>query len=618
MPAVKEEYEVELGAVYKGNGRCDFFLWGPFHEKIELRIVHPDERIISMERISRGYWKAGLKDVYPGCRYFYRLGGDSDRPDPASHFQPEGVHGPSGVIDHGDFVWTDESWKGLQFSEFIIYEIHVGTFTPDETFDGVISRLDDLKDLGINALEIMPVAQFPGARNWGYDGAFPFAVQNSYGGPDGLKRLVDACHGKGMAVILDVVYNHLGPEGNYLREFGPYFTDTYKTPWGQAINFDSGYNDEVRNFFIENAVHWFDRFHMDALRLDAVHAIYDLSAKPFLLQLSERIEALSEQKGRKLYLIAENDSNDIKIISPRQTGGYNLDAQWNDDFHHALHALITGERTGYYMDFGSTGQVVKSLREGFVYDWKYSAFRKRRHGNSSAGRPASQFIVSCQNHDQVGNRMLGERLSSLVSFEKLKTAAGLLFLSPYIPLLFMGEEYGEDRPFLYFVSHCDPELIDAVRNGRKAEFSSFQWKDEVPDPQHADTFLSSKLIWDKRTEGRNSSLLSFYRLLIGLRREVPALANLDNKKLACSSEEEKVIFMRRWEGESHICAVFNFQETDRSVKVILPGGRWNKLIDSSDELWMGPGSLTPSSLRNGDEITLRSESIAVYVLEKGE
>jgi maltooligosyltrehalose trehalohydrolase len=616
MLAETEKYDIEIGAVYKGNGRCDFFLWAPGREDVELKIVYPSERKISMRKDNRGYWSAGPENVYPGCRYFYSVGGEKDLPDPASHFQPEGVHGPSEVFDHEDFAWTDSSWKGHDLSELIIYEIHVGTFTPEETFDGVIARLDDLKDLGINALEIMPVAQFPGGRDWGYDGAFPFAVQNTYGGPDGLKRLVDACHARDMAVILDVVYNHLGPEGNYLREFGPYFTNTYCTPWGQAINFDGEYSDDVRNFFLDNAIYWFERFHMDALRLDAVHAIYDFSAKPFLVQLSERVRLLSEQKGRKLYLIAESDRNDIKVISPVQNGGYGIDAQWNDDFHHALHSLITGERSGYYMDFGRTGQVAKALREGYVYSWEYSGFRKRRHGTSSAGRPASQFIVACQNHDQTGNRMLGERLSSLVSFEALKAAAGLLFLSPYIPLLFMGEEYGEDNPFLYFVSHCDPDLITAVRNGRKAEFSSFQWSDEVPDPQHTDTFLRSKLAWEKRMKKSNSCLLSFYRLLIELRKTVPAISTLDNKKLYVSfSEEEKMIVLRRWEGESHVCAIFNFQNTDSALKMILPEGNWKKIIDSSDEIWGGPGPLSPGSVADGDEMLFRASSMAAYMLE---
>ncbi len=375
----------------------------------------------------------------------------------------------------------------------IMYELHAGTFIPEGTFDAVIPGLDHLKDLGINATDIMPVAQFPGERNWGYDGVYPFAVQNSYGGPDGLKRIVNECHTKGIAVILDVIYNHLGPEGNYLRDYGPYFTDRYKTPWGQAINFDGPYSNEVRNFFIENALSWLKNYHIEGLRIDAIHGIYDMSAQPFLPELAERVEEFSQQEGRKFYLIAESDLNNSYALRPRDSGGSGLDALWCDDFHHALHTLLTGETDGYYVDFGKIGHLVKSFREGFVYSGQYSAFRKRNHGNSSADIPPDRFVVFSQNHDQTGNRLKGERLSSLVSFESLKLAAGVVLLSPYIPLIFMGEEYGETAPFLFFISHSDPELIKAVRQGRKDEFKTFNWKDEPPDPQDIETFMRSKL-----------------------------------------------------------------------------------------------------------------------------
>jgi maltooligosyltrehalose trehalohydrolase len=411
-----------------------------------------------------------VQGVKPGTRYFYRLDGNTERPDPASKFQPEGVHGPSQVIDP-HFVWEELHWSGIPFSHYVLYELHVGTFTAQGTFDAIVPHLDELKDLGITSIEIMPVAQFPGDRNWGYDGVYPGAVQNSYGGPEGLKRLIDACHQRGLAVTLDVVYNHLGPEGNYLCDFGPYFTDRYHTPWGAAINFDGPDSDAVRRFFIENALSWVTEFRLDALRLDAVHGIFDFSALHFLQELAAAVHEQAERLNRRIYVIAESDLNDVRLVSSPELGGYGLDAQWNDDFHHALHTLLTGERTGYYEDFGRIQDLAKAFAEGFVYSGAYSPARRRRHGNTSKDLAADRFVVCAQNHDQVGNRLKGDRLSALVSFEGLKLAAAVVLLSPFIPLLFMGEEYGETAPFPYFVSHSDPDLIEVVRRGRRAEFA---------------------------------------------------------------------------------------------------------------------------------------------------
>ncbi|NIO20211.1 MAG: malto-oligosyltrehalose trehalohydrolase, partial [Candidatus Aenigmarchaeota archaeon] len=360
---------MRIGPHYIGNGRCEFSIWAPFLKDVAIKMVSPEERLIPMSRYKNGYWKVVVDDVFPRTLYFYRLERSLDRPDPASNFQPEGVHGPSQIVDHSAFQWEDKNWRGINLENMIIYELHVGTFTNEGTFDAIIPRLDDLCDLGINAINIMPVAQFPGERNWGYDGVHPFAVQNSYGGLEGLKRLVNACHKRGIAIILDVVYNHLGPEGNYLGDFGPYFTEKYKTPWGSAINFDDAYSDEVRNFFIENALYWFLHYHVDGLRLDAVHAIYDMSAKPFLHEVAERVEDFSNEYGRKFYLIAESNLNDVKVITRRKFGGYGINAQWCDDFHHSLHTLLTDEKTGYYIDFGNMEQFVKALREGFVISW---------------------------------------------------------------------------------------------------------------------------------------------------------------------------------------------------------------------------------------------------------
>jgi maltooligosyltrehalose trehalohydrolase len=609
-----------IGAEYIGRGRCRFSVWGPFLKGLSVKVEGPLRHFIAMEKDGAGYWNADVENVYPGILYRYRLEDELDRPDPASHFQPEGVHGPSQVVDHSAFMWNEGNWKGIPLQDMIMYELHVGTFSPGGTFDDVVSRLDDLLDLGVNAIELMPVAQFPGERNWGYDGVYPFAVQNSYGGPDGLKRLVNVCHLKGIAVILDVVYNHLGPEGNYLGNFGPYFTDKYRTPWGQAMNFDGPYSNEVRAYFIENALTWFHNYHIDALRLDAIHGISDMSAKPFLQELAERVDALSAERERKLYLIAESDLNDSRVIKPRELGGYGFDAQWCDDFHHALHTLLTGENTGYYCDFGSVGDLAKSLRGGFVYTGQYSCYRKRNHGNSSKDRPAAQFVVFSQNHDQVGNRMLGERLSSLASFEALKLAAGNVLLSPYIPLLFMGEEHGEDAPFLYFVSHFDKDLIDAVRKGRKEEFRTFAWQGDPPDPQGLETFIRSKIHWEKRDVGNHKVLLDFYKRLINLRKEINTLAEFSKDSFAVHGlEDEKIVFIHRWYEYKDICifAAFNFDKQDRKTMTELSEGTWKIILDSADQLWRGLGSYLPETLHSGAEIILRGESFAVYIKEVG-
>jgi len=605
---------MKIGAWRLSNGKYEFIVWGPILGNVSLKIVSPIERNIAMEKNEKGYWRAVIDNVLPGTLYLYRLENEIERPDPASHLQPEGVHGPSQVIDHFTFHWEDSEWRGIPLSKMIMYEIHVGTFTPEGTFDAIFQRLDDLRDMGINAVELMPVSQFPGERNWGYDGVYHFAVQNSYGGPEGLKRLVNECHKKGIAVILDVVYNHLGPEGNYLWDYGPYFTDKYKTPWGMAINFDDAYSNEVRNFFAENALHWFKNYHIDGLRLDAIHGVSDFSAKPFLQELAEKVEEFSLQEGRKFYLIAESDLNDSRVIKPRELSGYGIDAQWCDDFHHCLHTLVTGESQGYYVDFGRLEYLIKSLREGFVYSGQYSEYRKKNYGNSSKEIPASQFIVFSQNHDQIGNRMFGERLASLVSFESLKLVAGAVLLSPYIPLLFMGEEYGEDAPFFYFVSHLDENLIEAVRKGRKEEFKSFSWREEPPDPQAVETFLKSKINWEKREKDNHKVLLMFYKKLIKLRKEIPALSNLSKENLDVRGIKDKqVLLIKRWKGESEVFCIFNYNNYDANIIIPLTNGIWKKILDSSDEIWKGMGTLLPEIINQGDEVTVKGHSLALYL-----
>lgn len=609
---------MKIGSNYLGGGECEFRVWAPFLKNASVEIIRPEKRKLSMEEGERGYWKVRIDDVAPGSLYYYELDGEERRPDPASEFQPKGVHGPSQVVDHNSFDWEDEDWSNIPLERMIIYELHVGTFTPEGTFESIIPRLDSLNDLGVNAIEIMPVGQFPGERNWGYDGTYPYAVQNSYGGPSGLKKFVNVCHERKISVILDVVYNHLGPEGNYLRDYGPYFTDKYRTPWGDAVNFDGKYSDEVRNFFIENTLHWFGSYHIDALRIDAVHAIHDMSAKPFLRELSEAVHEYSRREDRKFYLIAESDLNDVKIVNPPKLGGFGFDAQWCDDFHHSLHALLTGEEKGYYVDYGETEHLVKALREGFVYSWDYSEYRKRRFGSSSENVPGYKFMVFSQNHDQVGNRMLGERLSELVSFEALKLAAAMVLVSPYVPLLFMGEEYGERSPFLYFVSYSDQELIEAVRGGRKKEFDEFEWRGEPPDPQSPETFHRSKLEWEMREEGKRRALLNFYRLLIKLRKEITALSGLDKEKLDASTMEGKnLLLLRRWDDEDQVFCAMNFDKTREKFRIDLPDDAWERVIDSSDAKWRGPGSSAPEQIERGQTLEINPQSFVLYERGRG-
>jgi maltooligosyltrehalose trehalohydrolase len=612
------ERDFSLGASCLENGRCAFCVWAPFSQKVEVHVLSPKEQACPLDRDGQGYHRGVLEQVEPGSRYLYRLEGAKERPDPASRFQPEGVHGPSQVL-LSDFPWEDSAWFGLPLKEYILYELHVGTFTQEGTFEAVISHLDELKDLGVTALELMPVAQFPGNRNWGYDGVYPFAVQSTYGGPEGLKTLVNACHRKSLAVVLDVVYNHLGPEGNYLWDYGPYFTDRYQTPWGSAINFDGPESDPVRRYFIENALYWIREFHMDGLRLDAVHAIFDFSAFPFLEELAQSVHQETERTDRQVYLVAENALNDTRLIRPQELGGFGLDAQWNDDFHHSLRTVLTGERDGYYQDFGTLHHLAKAFREGFAYSGAYSTFRRRRHGRSSWDIPAQHFVVFDQNHDQVGNRMRGERLGACISFEALKLAAGCVLLSPYVPLLFMGEEYGEKAPFPYFVSHSDPGLIESVRKGRKVEFGPFSWQGEPPDPQGEGTFLSAKLDHSLKNEKEHRTLLDFYKELIALRRENKPLAHLSKEAMeVVAMEREEILLVRRWRGHEQWAVVFHFGKKENPCAVPLPRGRWVKQLDSADVRWLGPGSLVQEAIRSTKEghLDLQPESILILKREK--
>jgi maltooligosyltrehalose trehalohydrolase len=579
-----------LGATPLPGDRCRFLVFAPSARAVQVRLLSPTPRVVALERDDSGYHHAVADGVKAGALFLYRLEHGVERPDPASRFQPQGVHGPSMVTDPGAFAWRDREWRGIPLSSYILYELHVGTYTPEGTFDAIIPRLDSLVELGVTALELMPVSQFPGRRNWGYDGVYPFAVQESYGGPEGLKRLVEACHLRGLAVVLDVVYNHLGPEGNYLSDFGPYFSDRYRTPWGSALNFDGPCSDEVRRFFLENALCWLREFHVDALRLDAIHGILDFSASPFLSELAGAVGNLRKEENRMVYLIPESDLNDARVVTPRDEGGYGLDAQWSDDFHHALHTLLTGERDGYYNDFGGIGHMARAFTDGFVYSGQYSVYRRRRHGNTTRHLPAGKFVVFAQNHDQVGNRMRGDRLASLVSFESLKLAAGVVLLSPFVPLLFMGEEYGEIAPFLYFVHHGDEALIEAVRSGRKEEFAAFGWKGEIPDPQDEGTFLRSRPDPALRNSGNHALLCSLHRELIRIRKIDPILSRTDREGMVVTPfEKENALLVLRRHGPAQAAAVFHFGDAPAILPLSLPGGPWEKVLDSSDPVWGGPG-----------------------------
>ncbi|HEY1657853.1 MAG TPA: malto-oligosyltrehalose trehalohydrolase [Candidatus Sulfotelmatobacter sp.] len=583
-----------LGATRLADSDWQFLVWAPNSRTVEVNFVDRKRRI-EMEPLERGYFRATVEDLEPNARYLYRLEDGRELPDPASRFQPEGVHGPSQGFDTGAFEWTDHSWRGRPLEGSVFYELHVGTYTREGTFEGLIPHLPYLVDLGITTIELMPIAQFPGSRNWGYDGVYEFAPQNSYcgpqalGGPHALQKFVDEAHAHGLAVALDVVYNHLGPEGNYLNAYGAYFTDLYRTPWGQALNFDGAGSDEVRRFFIENALYWLEDYHVDALRLDAIHGIFDFGARHFLAELKAAVSDLSKRLGRRLHLIAESDLNDARVLHGPERGGYGIDAQWSDDFHHSVHSLLTRERTGYYLDFGGIDPLIMTLRDGWFYSGQYSRHRERHYGNSPCGIAPSRFVVCDQNHDQVGNRAAGERLSSLVSFEAAKLAAGITLLSPFTPLLFMGEEYGETAPFQYFTSHGDPGLIEAVRKGRREEFAAFGWEEGVPDPQDEKTFCRSKLDHSLTAVEPHRTMLGFYRELIQIRKRYDLGG--DATQTVKLLNESGVLLWR--ETDEQVAMLFNFGAAEMVVKLPELAGAWSTVIRSSDQKWRGPKADSP-------------------------
>jgi maltooligosyltrehalose trehalohydrolase len=477
-----------------------------------------------MRRADGGWWKIEAPDVGSEADYAFALDGGPPRPDPRAPRLPWGVHGPSRLVDHDAYTWADAGWQPPSPADGIVYELHVGTFSPEGTFAGVAARLDHLVELGVTHVELMPVHSFPGRFGWGYDSVGLFAPQETYGGPDGLKRLVDACHARGLGVILDVVYNHFGPEGNYLDEFGPYRTDRFQTPWGGAVNFGDRGAPEVRRFVIDNALAWFRDYHVDALRLDAVHAYVDLTAVHILEELAAEVGILERSLGRRFWVVAESDLNDPRLLRPPGLGGYGLDAQWSDDFHHALHVTLTGERSGYYEDFEGLADVARALERTWVYEGRFSRHRGRNHGRPADGLAPNRFLGYLQNHDQVGNRATGERLAALVDPARLRVGAALVMTAPFVPLLFAGEEWGASTPFQFFADHSDAGLRAAVREGRRREFAAFGWDPAtIPDPEDEATYRRSVLDWSEPTRPPHAALLEWHRQLIALRRSLPAL-----------------------------------------------------------------------------------------------
>lgn len=517
-----------------------FAVWAPQAKRLSARVAGDDRAMEGPD--DRGWWWLNVSEAASGTDYGFLVDDDAKvYPDPRSPWQPNGVHALSRTYDHSNFVWSDAQFQAPPLSSSIIYELHIGTFTPQGTFDAAIEKLDYLVELGITHVELMPVAAFEGRHGWGYDGVALFAVHEPYGGPDGLKRFVNAAHAKGLAVLLDVVYNHFGPSGNYTGKFGPYVTDSHHTPWGGAVNLEDAGSNDVRRFFCDNALMWLRDYHIDGLRIDAVHAFIDRSAIHFLEQLSLEVETMQAQLGRRLVLIAESDLNDPRIITPREAGGFDIHAQWSDDFHHALFAVLCPkERGGYYADFGSMAQLAKALEQTYVYDGIYSVYRRRIHGRPVSNLSQHRFLGYIQTHDQVGNRALGDRISHIAGIERAKIAAAIVLLSPFVPMLFQGEEWAASSPFQYFADHEDRELARLVSEGRKREFSAFGWAPEtIPDPESPQTYEASTLKWNEVDQPEHAQILEWFRALIRLRRTTPCLNNGDSGNVCVTFDEEK-------------------------------------------------------------------------------
>ncbi|MBC7450723.1 MAG: malto-oligosyltrehalose trehalohydrolase [Cytophagales bacterium] len=609
------------GTKFLENNRCSFSVWAPLRNSMVLHIVHPFDQKIEMTKDAFGYFRIETDHVPSDARYYYMPDGERDLPDPTSHFQPYGVLGPSQIVDHASYQWQDIQWKGLPFKDLILYEVHVGAFTPEGTFESMIQVLDTLVETGINAIEIMPIGQFSGNRNWGYDGVFSYAVQNSYGGPEGLKKLVDACHQKGIAVFLDVVYNHMGPEGNYFSEFGPYFTDRYHCPWGDAINLDGAWSDGVREYISNNPCYWFEEYHIDGLRLDAIHTIFDNGAVSIWQLMHDKIQLLRQSVGRPLYMIAESDLNSPRVLKDPEFGGHGFDAQWLDDFHHAVYVLLDKNGKERYKEFGRMEQLAKAYTDGFVISGEYAPFRQRKFGASSAGISGEHFVAFTNNHDQCGNRIKGEPLSLLIDFERLKLAAATLLFAPYVPMLFMGEEYASESPFFFFIDHSDPALIEAVRKGRKNEFAAFHQDGDFPDPYDTATFQKSKLEWNKRNEGKHGIIHNWFKKLIALRKESDVLKSFNKNNIKATIIGQEVLILHRQnEGAfQQMLIIFNFAEHDVVYPIPDYGHTWKKILDSKDAEWKHDEELTvllPEFIQAGMDVCIPALSSSAYVIHE--
>jgi maltooligosyltrehalose trehalohydrolase len=613
-------------------------VWAPNAKKVELYLPEQNSQIIPMDKGPDNYWMCTVPGVAAGTKYFYRLNGNEDKPDPASRWQPDGVHAASAVVDP-DFLWTDQHWSGVALQHYVLYELHVGTYTTEGTFEAIIPHLERLRDLGVTALELMPVAQFPGSRNWGYDGVYPFAPQHSYGGPTGLKKLVDAAHAAGIAVVLDVIYNHLGPEGNYFARYGPYFTDSYKTPWGDALNFDGAESGPVREFFLQNAEYWIREFHIDGLRLDAIHEIHDGSPLHILAEIQQRVTAAGEKLNRNTHIMAECDANDVRYLHPVSLGGYDLEAQWLDDFHHAVYTQLAGtDSSRYDPDYADICYLDKAFSEGFVYSGQYCPTRKKVHGTSSRDIAPGRFLVFMQNHDQVGNKLLGTRLAEEVSYEAVKLAAAATILSPYLPILFMGEELRETRPFMFFVDHSDEDLVEAVREGRRRDFMEADDTGEFPDPADIHTFKRCIINHARMDEPDNAIIWKTYQDLLTVRRCAPAVAPVARRDMRTQLlAEQKCLAMYRQTSEGASLLVLNFSQEKQEVELRreFECGRWGEkggsasdgtvredreyrlALDTASEKYRGPGSITPEmiALNAGARVVLQPESAVLYVVE---
>jgi maltooligosyltrehalose trehalohydrolase len=606
------ESDFQLGAVPLPGGGVAFTVWAPFAKTVALVL---DQSLDSrqLEPAGSGYHRLVAADLSSGTRYRIALDAGPALPDPASRFQPDGVHGSSEVVDLERHRWADAEYRPRPLTEHVISEVHIGSWSDAGTFDGALGMLDDLVELGISAIELMPVAQFPGVRNWGYDGVFPFAVQCSYGGPYALQRFVDSCHQRGLAVVLDVVYNHVGPEGNVLPAFGPYFTDRYHTPWGPAVNLDGQQSDEVRAYLLQNARQWLENFHFDGLRLDAVHEFVDRTATPFLVDLAREVERISLETGRPRFLVAESADNDPRVTTSIEAGGLGQDAQWNDDFHHALHALVTQERDGYYVDFGRPDQLATAMAQDFILDGEYSIFRQRRHGAPLGDLPFDRFVHFAQNHDQIGNRPGGERLAALVSFECVRVVIAVLLLSPGVPLLFMGDEYGETAPFPYFVDHGDKDLLDAVRRGRNEEFVALGTGPSQFDPTDPATMVAARPDPSVRHKGAHRHLVALWRRLIELRRSNLALQSTERRSSRATAHGSVVTLIRDEPGDP-VVAFFNLAGEPGEARLPELGGlaTWNRLVDSGDPELGTPSQLRHERVASGERLPLEPWAFCAY------